>query len=204
VSDFDVSHLINANFVFQLPVGRGKAFMSGIGRLADTVIGGWQLSGVYRWNTGLPISAPFDQAQWATNWNVQSNGTIISPVKFGVNRNTQNVFTDPQAAFNSFRNARPGESGARNAFRGPSFQTLDLGLNKKVTMPWSETQILELRWEVFNVLNYQAFSPGNVTRTTYGLPQDPETGTAASTFGQLYNGIQGSPRSMQFGLRFSF
>ena len=204
VSDFDTSHLINANFVFQLPLGRGKAFMSGIGRLADTVIGGWQLSGVYRWNTGLPVSAPFDQAQWATNWNAQSNGTVIRPVTFGVNRDTQNVFTDPQAAFNSFRNARPGETGARNAFRGASFQTLDLGLQKRITMPWSENQLLELRWEVFNVLNYQAFAAGNATRTTYGLPQDPETGTAAPNFGQLYNGIQGTPRSMQFGLRFSF
>ena len=205
VSDFDTKHLVNANFIFQLPVGKGRKFMSGVGGLADTLIGGWQLAGVYRWNSGQPNSAPFDQAQWATNWNVQSNGTIIKPVTFGANRSTLNAFADNQAAFNSFRNARPGETGARNAFRLPGFSTLDLGLSKNFRMPWSENHKLQFRWEVFNVFNLQKLtSSAGQTRTTFGLPQDPETGTAASTFGRIYDVTQGSPRSMQFGLRYEF
>jgi len=204
LSDFDTKHSVNANFLFNLPFGRGATWFSGVGKLADTVIGGWQLAGVYRWNTGRPNPAPFDQAQWATNWNVQSAGTQLRPVEFGVVRDTRNVFVDPQAAFNSFRNARPGETGQRNVFRIPGFQTLDLGLSKSFDMPWNENHKFQFRWEVFNVTNVQYFSPGIQSRSTWGLPQDPETGTASSSFGRLYNGTFGSPRSMQFGFRYEF
>jgi len=55
------------------------------------------------------------------------------------------------------------------------------------------------------VFNLQKLtSSAGQTRTTFGLPQDPETGTAASTFGRIYDVTQGSPRSMQFGLRYEF
>ncbi|MEZ5429239.1 MAG: TonB-dependent receptor [Pyrinomonadaceae bacterium] len=208
VSDFDAKHVVNANFIFQFPVGRGRALFSNMNKWADAVVGGWQLAGVYRWNSGQPFSAPFDQAQWATNWNVQSNGVRLTNVNFGVNRNTQNVFSDPQAAFNSFRNARPGETGDRNVFRLPGYSTLDLGLSKSFTMPWNENHKLQFRWEVFNVTNVQYFDiSGNlVTRTSYGLPQDTGViqSNAPGSFGQLYDDIKGTPRQMQFGLRYSF
>ncbi len=204
VSDFDTKHVINANFIFDIPIGRGRAYYSDMNKYANAVVGGWQLAGVYRWNSGQPIFSPFDQAQWATNWNVQSSGVRLSPQNATVVRDTQNIFSDPQSAFNSWRNARPGETGDRNVLRLPGYQTLDLGLSKSFTMPWSENHKLQFRWEVFNVTNVQYFNAGNISRTTWGLPQDPETATAASTFGKLYNGIQGSPRSMQFGLRYEF
>jgi hypothetical protein len=203
-SDFDTRHLLNANFVFQVPIGRGKTYFNGVNKVADAFIGGWQLAGVYRWNSGQPISSPFDAAQWATNWNVQSNGTAIRPVTFGVVRSTQNAFTDPQSAFNSFRNARPGETGQRNNFRGPGFSTLDLGLSKSWTMPWNENHKFQFRIEAFNVTNVQYFNADNLTRSTYGLPQDPENASASGDFGKIYTSIQGAPRSFQFGFRYSF
>jgi hypothetical protein len=203
-SDFDARHILNANFIFQFPFGRGRSLFSNVNKWADAFIGGWQLTGVYRFNSGLPLSTPIDAAQWATNWNAQSNGTRIGDVDAEVVRSTQNFFANPQAAFNSFRNARPGETGERNVFRLPHYQTLDLGLSKSFNMPWSENHKLQLRWEVFNVQNFQYLDAGNLTRTTWGLPQDPELGTAASSFGKIFDRIQGSPRSMQFGLRYSF
>ncbi|MEZ5307301.1 MAG: TonB-dependent receptor [Pyrinomonadaceae bacterium] len=204
VSDFDTKHVVNANFLFSLPVGKGKAFFSDMGGVADAIFGGWELRGIYRWNSGQPISPPFDQAQWATNWNVQSNGTQLSPINFTVIRDTQNAFANPQQSFNSLRNARPGETGERNTLRLPGFQTLDMGLQKEVRMPWSEKHKMQLRWEVFNVTNIQYFLADNATRASYGLPQDPETGTASSSFGKIYSSIQGNPRRMQFGLRYQF
>ena len=203
-SDFDTRHIINANFLFDLPFGKGKKFGSGIGSVADALIGGWSIRGIYRWNSGQPISAPFDQAQWATNWNVQSNGTRIRPIQSGEFRNTRNLFANAAQAFNSFRNARPGETGERNTFRLPGYSTLDMGLSKSFNMPWSEGHKFQFRWEVFNVMNKQYFNAGNLTRTTYGLPEDPEGATAPSTFGKIFIGIQGNPRRMQFGLRYSF
>ncbi|MGE3466883.1 MAG: hypothetical protein AB7J13_08110 [Pyrinomonadaceae bacterium] len=203
-SDFDTRHVINANFLFELPFGKGRKFGSGINSWADAAIGGWSLRGIYRWNSGQPLSAPFDQAQWATNWNVQSNGTRVRPLNPAAVRNTQNFFANVQEAFNSFRNARPGETGERNVFRLPGFQTTDLGLSKTFKMPWSENHEFQFRWEVFNVFNQQYFAAGNFTRTTYGLPEDVDLADAPSTFGQIFNGIQGNPRRMQFGFRYSF
>jgi hypothetical protein len=206
VSDFDIRHSLNANFIFQLPFGRGRTWFSDMNRWADAAIGGWQLAGILRWNTGLPLSVPFDAAQWATNWNAQSAGTRIRPVRIEIDRNAQNAFADPQAAFNSFRNARPGETGERNALRLSGYSTLDLGLSKTFDMPWKEGHKLQFRWEVINVTNVQYFdvTGDDLTRSSFGLPQDPETGTASGDFGQIFSTIQGTPRRMQFGIRYSF
>jgi hypothetical protein len=204
VSDFDIRHVVNANFILQSPFGRGRQFFSGMNRITDAFVGGWQLTGVYRWNSGLPLTVPFDAAQWATNWNSQSAGTRIRSVDAPTVRSTQNLFSDPAAAFASFRNARPGETGERNALRLPGYSALDLGLGKTFTMPWSENHKLQIRWEVFNVFNYQSFSADNITRATFGLPQDPDLSPVNPEFGKIFTDIQGAPRRMQFGLRYSF
>lgn len=204
VSDFDIRHVVNANFIFDFPFGKGRKYFSDWNAWADAFLGGWQLAGVFRWNTGLPISTPFDQAQWATNWNVQSNGVRLVPIQAANVRSTQNIFNDPQAAFSSFRNARPGETGDRNVLRLPGYSALDLGLSKSFTMPWNENHKFQVRMEVFNVANAQYFDADNLTRSTYGLPQDPELGTAPSNFGKVFTSIQGSPRAFQFGIRYSF
>lgn len=206
VSDFDIRHSVNANFIFQLPVGKGRKWFSGAGAFADALIGGWQLSGIARWNTGRPIFSPFDAAQWATNWNAQSSGVRVRDVKIDVDRDTQNAFKDPQAAYNSWRNARPGETGDRNVLRLPGYTNLDLGLSKSFTMPWSEGHTLSFRWEVVNVANRQSFNGDQFTRSTWGLQQDSDLSSsdAASDFGKVFTSIQGTPRRMQFGLRYSF
>jgi hypothetical protein len=204
LSDFDSRHVINANFVFQLPVGKGQKLGGSMNRYLDAIVGGWQLAGIYRFNSGLPFSGPFDAAQWATNWNVQSNGTPLTPVTVTAVRDTQNAFVDPAAAYKAYRNALAGESGPRNTFTLPAYWNLDLGLSKSFTMPWSENHKLQLRWEVFNVPNFQAFNNGGESRSTWGLSQDPNLGGAPSNFGKIYTSTQGSPRAMQFGLRYAF
>src|SRR5215813_4120954 len=77
-SDFDMRHQININSIVQLPFGHGQMFGRNTSGAADVIIGGWQLTNIFRWNSGLPVGAygdsgPFDDARWATNWNVQSN-----------------------------------------------------------------------------------------------------------------------------------
>ncbi|MCI0485346.1 MAG: TonB-dependent receptor, partial [Blastocatellia bacterium] len=210
VSDFDIRHIINANGLYQLPVGRGRAYLGDLPGFAEAVIGGWQVTGIFRWNTGQPVlfGGFFDAAQWATNWNVQSFGVRTVPLESSPTRGgaeAPKLFSDPVAAFRSLRNARPGETGNRNAFRVPGFVTLDMGLDKSFTMPFNENHKLQFRWEVFNVTNTQRLTVNadGVTRATFGLPQDPHLGTPSSVFSNL-NAIQGTPRVMQFGLRYTF
>ena len=53
VSDFDVRHNVNANWLWVLPFGRGKRWMGGSNSVVNGILGGWQLSGIFRFNTRL-------------------------------------------------------------------------------------------------------------------------------------------------------
>jgi hypothetical protein len=208
-SDFDVRHIVNVNAIWDLPIGRGNKFLGSASKAVDTIIGGWQLSGIYRWNSGFPVSAPFDDARWATNWNVQSaaipivaglqacpdRGGLLAPKLFGCN---------PQGIYDSFRNALPGEAGSRNIFRLPGYLSLDMGIAKEFKLPWSETQRLQVRFEAFNVTNTQKMGTLDGSRTGFGIALDPFNGATPPTNWSNFTGIQGQPREMQFGFRYTF
>jgi hypothetical protein len=205
VSDFDVRHMINSNAVWDLPVGRGRTYLASASPVLDAILGGWRLSGVWRWNSGLPDTAPFDAQVWATNWNAQSNGVRIrsiesSPTKSGDN---PNMFSNPVAAYQSFRNAYAGETGDRNIFRRQSYISIDFGLYKSFAIPGHDEQRITFRWEVFNMTNTQRLAGPNYTRSGMGLDLDPYASTPGPDFGNII-AIQGSPRVMQFALRYEF
>ncbi len=211
-ADFDARHIINANWVVGLPVGRGKRFLGNSSGFVEQALGGWQTTGIFRWNSGLPVTAaPFDCCVWATNWNVQSNGVRVRPVESSPTRNgtngTPNLFSDPVAAYRSWRSARPGEVGDRNVLRGPGYIALDMGLYKSFKMPW-EGHALQFRWEVFNVTNTQRFDA--LTISDLSLGNDPfRGGDPNSDFGQ-FTSTQAplnetrAGRVMQFALRYTF
>jgi hypothetical protein len=210
-SDFDVRHVVNANWLVGLPVGRGRWLGHDMNKWADGVLGGWQLTGIFRWNSGLPVLFGFFQSdRWATNWNAQSNGVRVRPVVAspGNFNGEPNLFADPTAALQSFRDARPGEAGDRNVIRGPGYISLDAGLSKSFRMPW-EGHSIQFRWEVFNVTNTQRFD-GN-TLADQSLTQDPfvfkpeanpDFGRFTSTQTPLNETKAG--RVMQFALRYQF
>jgi hypothetical protein len=201
VSDYDTTHIFNANGVYNLPFGRGQKYGSGVGRFADAIIGGWQLSGIWRQTSGFPIAVGNGRF-WPTNWNLTGNATQIAPVKVGTNKNAPaptaggrsgpNLFPNPAEAVNAFAYTLPGESGDRNTLRGDGAFTLDASLNKAFKL-WSESSTLQLRWEVFNVTNSVRFDPQAISLNL----------GAIGTFGK-YTGTIGSPRIMQFGARIDF
>ncbi|MCA1817221.1 MAG: carboxypeptidase-like regulatory domain-containing protein [Acidobacteria bacterium] len=207
VSDFDVKHIINFNSVWQLPMGRNRWLSFGGNRWADAALGNWQLSTIFRWNSGYPISAPYDAFTWATNWNVQSFGTRTRPIEAcptrGATQPPKLFGCNPDQAYQSFRNAKPGETGDRNVFRLPGYVTLDVGLAKTFGMPWSENHKLQLRFEAFNVTNTQRMGAVLGTRDGYGLVDIPSSTPAPTNFSN-FTSIQGDRRVMQFGFRYSF
>ncbi|HYE15136.1 MAG TPA: hypothetical protein VD968_11890, partial [Pyrinomonadaceae bacterium] len=173
-SDFDVRHVINANWLVALPLGRNRWIGHDMPRALDAAIGGWQLTGIFRWNSGLPTGEPFQADRWATNWNVQSNMVRVCAANASVTRNgpdgSPNLFSNRDAVFRCFREPRAGEVGDRNILRGDPYISLDLGLTKNFRMPW-EGHNLQFRWEVFNVTNTQRFASASLLG--FGLPPDP-------------------------------
>jgi hypothetical protein len=198
VSDFDTTHQINANWIVELPFGKGKVVGKYAGRSLDAAIGGWQLSGLARWTSGFPVSI-LNGSAWPTNWEYNPNATQLRPVVTGTTKNPDgsvNIFPNPSSLIGpggAFRPTLPGESGVRNTIRGDGFAGLDLGLGKRWIMPWKESESLQFRWEVFNVLNLTRFDVQTITANI----------DAGSSFGN-YSGLSTNPRVMQFALRFEF
>lgn len=217
VSDFDLRHVINVNGVWDVPIGKGRYVGGGMNKVLDAVIGGWQLSGVFRYDSGYPFTAGyFDSTGWQTNWNIRSYNTQLRPVSTGVFfgsasascRTAQqtnpsagcdlpNLFLNPDAAFASFRTPHPGETGTRNGIRLPGSANLDAGVAKSFRMPWREGHKVTIRWDVFNVTNTPVFS----TQATGAIGY---TGTSAGTTFGRFTGTRNSPRIMQFAFRYDF
>jgi hypothetical protein len=215
-SDFDVRHIVNANWLVGLPLGRGKRLFSHSGKVANGFIGGWHMAGIFRWNSGLPTASPFGSQRWPTNWQISSTLVRANPIDSSPSKNVggqPNLFSDPLAAYLAFRDAQPGEGGDRNVFRTPGYFDLDGGLYK--TFKLTERQTLTFRWEVFNVTNTQSLT----TPAGFGVsPIDPflqgkfglaTITSAPSTFGALTTtqkplGETKAGRIMQFALRWQF
>jgi hypothetical protein len=163
-SDYDVRHQINANFVWDLPIGTGKQFFSGAGRVMNELIGGWQTSGIVRWTSAFPF-AMNNGAYYPTNWDIQGYGQQISkiPSRAGARGTLTQRFADPKAVFASFDHALPGESGSRNPLRGDGFFDWDEGVNK--TFGITERIKFIVRWDMFNVTNSVRFDPQSISST---------------------------------------
>jgi hypothetical protein len=196
VSDFDTPHQINANWVAELPFGKGRWLGKESHGVTEALIGGWQLTGVARWTSGFPVSIA-NGFRFPTNWDFEGLATQIAPAVAKTTKNadgTVNLFSDPLGAtgIQAFRPSLPGESGTRNSLRGDGFAGLDLGLAKRWKMPWLETHTLQFRWDVYNALNLTRFDVQSVSN-----PLD------SGSFGN-YSGLLTNPRVMQFALRYEF
>ena len=202
VSDFDTTHQTNADWIVQLPFGKGRPFGRNSGSTLDALIGGWQLSGLVRWTTGFPFTVDNGQ-YWATDWDEQGSGQLIARPKTGVFKNPAtgavSVFADPAAALNDFVHPFPGGSGSRNALRGDGYAGWDMSLSKRWKLPF-EGHSLQFRWEVFNVPNLTRF---NVLAGLGDEAKVPTLTQVPSVFGN-YTGLLTQPRVMQFALRYEF
>jgi hypothetical protein len=204
VSDFDTTHQINANWISELPFGRGRRFARDAGGILDAFIGGWEFSGLARWTSGFPFTVDNGNF-WPTDWDEQGIAQMIAKPHTGHFRQADgsvSVFANPADAFhNDFIHPFPGGSGSRNMVRGDGYAGLDMALNKRWKMP-IEGHSLQFRWEVFNVPNLHRFNvlSGLGTQACAciaSLQQVPQA------FGN-YTGLLTQPRVMQFALRYEF
>jgi Carboxypeptidase regulatory-like domain len=200
LSDADVPHRLVISGVWELPFGRGRKFAKDINRFADLALGGWQFSGIWNWQSGLPY----------TIGNVYYNGDItkvtsvinsskvdgtvfdISGFYFSDAAVQTNGVIDPakQRADTRIRlgnNVRVQPS-RWNGLRGQKLNLWDLSLNK--TFSLTETVRFQLRGEFLNAFNTPVFANPNV---------DPTNANFGKTTGQ--NNLA---RNVQIGLKLIF
>jgi hypothetical protein len=196
VSSYDALHQFNANFVYKLPFGRGMRYGTSMNKALDAILGGWEISGLYRQTSGLPATVNNGQ-RWPTNWNASDNATpngqaLPSIVSTGnASTGAPNLWQNPSQAFTAFNETMAGQSGLRNNLRGSGWFDIDSGVYKNFTMPWSEKEHLQFRWESYNLTNSVRFDPASASLSVL----------IASSFGKLTSQL-GTPRQMQFAMKF--
>jgi len=177
-----VSQRLTASFVFDLPFGRGKKYLTNLSRPVDLIFGNWQVNGIYTARTGSPFTVV--QAGDAPNVGDGSG----RPDRIADPNNTPNWSIDQAFNTNAFRVAGPYRWGTagRNIVIGPGINNWDLSLFKNI--PFTESTRLQFRAEFFNAFN----------RTEFALPGAT---IATAQFGRI-SGTARDPRDIQLSLKF--
>ena len=199
-SDFDSRQLVTVDAVYQLPVGRGKALLSGANSLQDALLGGWQISGLSRWASPLPFT--LFEPGYTTNYQFNGFGVVTGPVqvKKHLVSGVPQVFAGNEASainngiYNGYpvRLPYPGEAGERNNFRGDGYFDIDSALAKT----WNLHEQIKLKFaaEVYNIGNEVRFDDSQANLNPF---------ITSGTLG-AYGGMLSTYRRMQFGLRLDY
>ena len=159
-SDFDVTNRLVVNYSWQLPFGRAKDHA--LGGPAGALIGGWTVSGISTFSSGLPfdIFTPVD---------TQHTGLVSRPdLNTGVTvppSSDPRTQTGPPLALFSIPPFGSGGNLGRNHFRGPGINNTDVVLDKQKGI--HERLKLDMRFEFYNLFNRVQFSqPDNLLADT--------------------------------------
>jgi len=183
VDGSDIPQSLVASYVYQLPVGRGRRFGSGMNRTANAILGGWEISGIATFKSGIPISISGN--------NINTFGGNPRPDYTG---NLHVPHPSIKEWFNTaaFSYAKLGVDGGDtwgnvpryfSDLRGPGYQNWDTALDKN--WYFAHTMRLQFRLETFNTFNHPNFySPSG---TGYSGCDPNATSSCASNFGQITN-----------------
>ncbi len=200
-SNLDIRSRFVGNFIYDLPFGQGKRFLSNPGA-ASRWLGGWQLNGIVTLQTGSPysVTAPNDGLMGFTH-SVYADciGDPFSGATTDHNSYTTTGFLINPAAFAA---PAPGTFGtcAPRKFHGPGIQMVDLSLFKQFR--FTERWQLQFRAEFFNAFNHPNFGNPSVDVSSPG-----SFGKVSNTLAPILgtdSGGPGDPREIQLALKLYF
>jgi len=207
----DLRHRFTISYLYELPFGHGRPFLSDMGGIADAVFGGWQVAGITSLQSGEAVTGVLSSDLSNTGSFSYRPDQIANPNDFSFNTGSQATdfgCTNPghqtldcwynQAAFavpalapgqqsaHSFGNSRIGN------LRGPDLVDFDLVLQKNFKI--RESQQVEFRAEFFNIFNHPNFGlPGGGSAVPVDVP-----GGASITNTATDN------RQIEFALKYTF
>ena len=200
-STFDVPHRIVASWTYELPIGKGKKYAGSVSKALNYLVGGWQTSGSYTWQSGTPFTVTVPSftvgggvAQFRAN---RVPGAAVASVA-----DSREAVRAGQTWFNTALFQVPADfvfgNAARtyNDLRRDNYRTLNISVLKNFY--WAEgRQKLQVRAEFLNAFNWVVFGTP-VTSASSGAPNAAGTG-----FGQIRT--QGNtPRNIQLVARYTF
>jgi hypothetical protein len=155
-SDFDQRFNITANGLYELPFGKNKPFGGNANKFVDAIIGGWQVSTIFRYHSGLPTTITA-AGVYPTNYEISALANLLpgAPNTFGKfidDNGVPSLFPSTSASANYFQQPG-GTTGERALVRLPGAVNVDLAVMKVFALPW-EGHRLAFRGEAFNAFNH--------------------------------------------------
>jgi len=193
LSTFDIPNVFQFTYTYDLPVGRGKRFLSTMPRLLDEFVGGWKTNGVWRVADGRPLPFfTYDGTSLPTYGGQRPN--ISGRVRRNKTKDStwiNSYFANPQAVslppVYTFGNA-PRATGM---IRSPLAFNTNMSMEKDFSLSkLREGMTFELRLEAENALNHPVFGT-------------PDTSVDDPNFGVIGYTSNG-PRQIQLGGKFIF
>jgi hypothetical protein len=190
LSTFDIPHVIQLSYSYDLPIGHGRPFLGNMPRWAELIVGGWKTNGIWRISDGRPLSFSVSDGNPLPTYGDQRPNIVGTPKRNHGSDFVDKYFVDD----NVFQ--RPADFTLGNApralssVRTPWTFTTNLSLGKQFAL--RESMNIEFRIEAQNALNHPIFSTPN---TTVG---DENFGKITSTSGLI------GPREIQLGMKFNF
>ncbi|MEO8026329.1 MAG: TonB-dependent receptor, partial [Bryobacteraceae bacterium] len=199
LSDFDVTHILTINYLYELPFFRNQSSMSG------KLLGGWQISGISQFQTGTTcgVAVGSDYAGVGQDgsfncggqlWIKNGDSSIIGDIALNGQSDQKYWFQTKDSSGNLLwsqpaKGTFANQQFARNALHNPGFQNWNIGLFKKFAV--NETVGFQFRAEAFNAFNHPNWN---------GASFNP---TNLNTFGKI-TGKNNDVRNLQLSLRFYF
>ncbi len=193
---FDIPQNIAFNLGYELPVGKGKRFLSNANWLTQGVLGGWRVQGIAIFRSGQTFTPTISRDVANTGVGGQRPNVTGKPIIVGaptcwfyVSSNPACASLDPSGA-NAFAlpaNFTYGNAGA-DTLRSQWLRNLDVSVFKE--FPVTESSILQFRAEFFNVSN----------TPTFGIPST----TTDTSSGGVVTSSANNPRQVQFALKYNF
>ena len=200
VSQYNIPQVFQFSYDYHLPFGRGQHFGATMNRVLDAIVGGWQTTGIWRFDDGQPMIGHISAANPGLPGYGQAPDLVGTP---HANSKSQWFLPESQGG---------GYFGNPQVFQQPAAYTIgdaprtipwmhypgtsnaDLSLFKEFSLnKVREGMHLELRTEWFNALNHPQF--GNINTTV---------SPSNSAFGQITGPDVNSPREIQMALKLYF
>lgn len=225
---FDIRHAFKVNYIYELPFGKGKRFMDGVGGFLNGFVGGWSLNGTLRLQSGTAFDLGNVQLVGMTANDLQNAieirkdpNKIVFFLPDDIISNTIKAFNGGLTGFaagsaptgryiapansNGCIQQFTGQCGfAHLVLHGPRFTRYDMSVVKKIR--FTENTNLEMRAEFLNLPNAINFIIGNAANDVNTV-----TNFSSAAFGQTSQAYQDlsttndpGGRLIQLVLRFNF
>jgi hypothetical protein len=191
LSTFDIPNVLQFSYTYDLPFGRGRAFLGNMPRVLEAVVGGWKTNGLWRMNGGRPITLSVSDGNPLPTYGGQRPNIVGTPKRNHGTDWIDNFFVDPTVFQRPTDFTMGNAPRAFGSIRTPWAFNTDMSISKQFPLARVREEMnLEFRIEARNAFNHPVFGT-------------PDTSLDDGSFGTV-SYTSNTPREVQLAIKFNF